>query len=389
MPGLTSMDSLIAAIAAGQFYRDDWNKNYLPTTLATAGTWSSFMRAAGNPPAPTIYGAGTNLALQTTFDSTSGGSGMPHGGSVAPAYKSLLNASAYSAAATSVPGVLMLIDVVGFYNVTTVTTTGNQALSSPFTAFSTFTTNYTSNNILTFNQTPNTGLNLKNLSTVQVSSSGTLPTGLSASTNYYVITLSDTTIELASSYANAQSATPITLSSNGSGTLTLNTIYPRYTDGAGLQAFIYVNTATAMGAATPNINIQYTNTIGSTGQTTPTVLPVGTSAAYDGNIVYSGTGVGKYGPFLPLVAGDKGIASATGFNLASTYTSGQLALVICKPLLTLPMTTIGVAGERDLLNQVPSLPRIYDGANLQWLLYNGVATPINTSYFGHFDVVWN
>jgi hypothetical protein len=52
------------------------------------------------------------------------------------------------------------------------------------------------------------------------------------------------------------------------------------------------------------------------------------------------------------------------------------------------MTTIGVAAERDLLNQVPSLPQVYDGANLAWLMYAGAATPVNSAFYGHLDFGW-
>jgi hypothetical protein len=107
-----------------------------------------------------------------------------------------------------------------------------------------------------------------------------------------------------------------------------------------------------------------------------------------GAIPYSGTGAGKYGPFLPMAAGDSGIRSIQQFSLSATYTSGVLNLVVCRPLLTLPLTTIGVAAERDLLNQVPSLPRVYDGANLTWLMYAGANTPVNSAYFGHLDFAW-
>jgi hypothetical protein len=69
-------------------------------------------------------------------------------------------------------------------------------------------------------------------------------------------------------------------------------------------------------------------------------------------------------------------------------TSGCVNVVLCKPLLTLPITAQGVASERDLLNQLPSLPRIYDGANLQWLIYAGAATPVNSAFYGSLDAVW-
>jgi hypothetical protein len=49
---------------------------------------------------------------------------------------------------------------------------------------------------------------------------------------------------------------------------------------------------------------------------------------------------------------------------------------------------VGVAAERDLLNQLPSLPRVYDGANLSWLMYAGALTPVNSAFYGNLDFIW-
>ena len=49
-----------------------------------------------------------------------------------------------------------------------------------------------------------------------------------------------------------------------------------------------------MGAGTPNLSINYTNSAGTAGRTTPTVLPIGKTAGANGLILYSGTGAGKY-----------------------------------------------------------------------------------------------
>ena len=104
--------------------------------------------------------------------------------------------------------------------------------------------------------------------------------------------------------------------------------------------------------------------------------------------MYSGTAAGKYGPFIPLQSGDAGIAKIDNVQISVSYVSGEFSIGLCRPLLTLPMTTIGVAAERDLMNQLPSLPRIYDGAALYWLLYSGAATPANSAFYGHLDFAW-
>lgn len=281
----------------GQFKRVDWNKNFLPTTAAVAWEWHFLAKGTGNPDSGSIYNTGTNLAFQATSDSTTGAWGIQHGWDVSPATKHIINASAFSAAATSCPAVLMLVDLLGFYRVSSVTTTTAQTLNN---------------------------------------------------------------------------------------TVTL----PRYTDGAWVQAFMWNTNTTALGAATPNLSINYTNSAGTASRATPVTLPIGKTACPNGQILYSGTGAGKYWPFMPLQSGDAGIRSIQSVTISTSYVSGEFSIGLCKPLLTLPLTTIGVASERDLMNQVPSLPQIVDGANLMWMLYDGVATPVNTSYFGHLDFAW-
>lgn len=295
MAGFTSQDNLISAVTVdGKFYRADWQKSTFATTAHTAGMWYSLFRGGGNPPADAILGTGTNLAFQALTDATTNATGIQHGGAVG-GFKVLLNAAAQTAAATTAPCVLMLVDLLGFYPVTSVTTTGAQTLNN---------------------------------------------------------------------------------------TVTL----PRYTDGAGVQAFI--TPSTVMGAATPSISIGYTNSASTVGRATPATLPIGNTAAAVTSVVYSGTGAGKFGPFIPLQAGDAGIKSVQSISLSASYVSGVLNLVLCRPLLTLPITTLGVTAERDLINQLNSGPRVYDGACLAWLMLAGAATPVAAPLSGHLEFGW-
>ena len=126
--GFSSMDDFINKITnLGQTLRTDWNKNFLPTTAAVAGEWFALARGAGNPGLGAIYNTGTNLAFQSTSDSDATAAGIQHGGNVSPDYKRILNASAFTAAPTVAPCILMLVDMVGFYRVTSTTTITSQA----------------------------------------------------------------------------------------------------------------------------------------------------------------------------------------------------------------------------------------------------------------------
>jgi hypothetical protein len=385
VPGFTSYDDLLNETSVnGKKFRQDWNKNMLPTTLATAGQWSFLARGAGNPGADALFNTGTNLSFQPVSDSTANAAAIQHGGAVSPDYKYIANASSFSAAATTMPSVLMLVDLLGFYRVTSVTTITSQALTNTLTQFSTFTAD-AGTDLCT-----HTNINLFPYTRVQLTTSGTLPGGLAAATDYFVIKVTDLTCRFATSYANAVAGTFVNITDAGTGTHNITTLLPRYTSGAGVQAFMWNTNATALGAATPNLSLaSYTNSVQSTGRATPTVLPVGNSAAANGTIIYSGTGAGKYGPFMPLQAGDQGIAKVDNVQISVSYVSGEFSVGLCRPLITMPMTTIGVASEREFLTQVSGgLPRVYDGAALYWMIYHGAATPTNSAFFGHCDFVW-
>ena len=383
--GFSSYDDLInEATVNGKKFRQDWNKNMLPTTAAVAGEWSFLARGAGNPGADALFNTGTNLAFQSVSDSTANAAAMQHGGSVSPDYKYITNASAFSAAATTMPSVLMLVDLLGFYRVTSVTTITSQAMTNTLSAFSTFTAD-ASTDICT-----HSNINLFPYTRVQLTTTTTLPGGLSLATDYYVIKVTDTTCKFATSYANAVAGTAVNITDAGTGTHTINTLLPRYTSGAGVQAFMWNSNATALGAATPNLSLaSYTNAAQSTGRATPTTLPIGKTAAANGLVLYSGTGSGKYGPFMPLQSGDTGIAKVDNVQIPVSYVSGEFSVGLCRPLITLPMTTIGVASEREFLTQVSGgMPRIYDGAALYWMIYHGANTPTNSAFYGHCDFAW-
>lgn len=281
MPGFTSLDDLIQETSVnGKSFRQDWNKNMLPTTAALAGEWSCLARGGGNPGADALYNTGTNLLFQPVSDTTTNAAAIQHGGNVSPDYKVIKNASAFSAAATTMPSILMLVDLVGFYRVTSTTTITSQSMTNTLSAFSTFTADAGSD-VCT-----HSNINLMPYTRVQLTTTTTLPAGLSLATDYYVIKVTDLTCKFATSYANAVAGTAINITDAGTGTHTINTLLPRYTNGAGVQAFMWANNATPLGAGTPNLSFpSYTNSAQTSGRATPTVLPVGKTAAANGLIL--------------------------------------------------------------------------------------------------------
>lgn len=390
MAGFSSQDQIIQAQTNGQGWRSDWSKNMNPTAAAVANEWHTLIRGNGNPGPDAIFDAGANLTFQAVRDTLANAASIQHGGDVQSAmHKYLLSGSAVSAAATAQPSVLALIDIVGFYRVTTVTTTTEQATTNTLGLTDTFTADAGSD-LCTWTSVTDVPSNVLTGTRVRLTTTTTLPAGLALATDYYVIRVSDTTFRLATSYANAVAGTQIDITDAGTGTHTVNWLLPRYTNGAGLNAIFFNPAATAMGAGTPSLSLNYTNSAQVAARATPTVLPVGKTAASNSHILYTGaTGAGKYNFAVPRASGDSGIASIEGIRNSTSYVSGSYTVALYKELARFPITTLGVAAERDFLNQLPSLPRIYDGAALYFLVGSGAATPANSAFSGHLDFIWN
>lgn len=389
MPGFSSNDQIIQAMSNGQTFKTSWGKNFNPTAAAVANEWHTLFRGAGNPGADAIFDAGTNLLFQAVKDNTTNAASMQHGGNVQSTYyKFLQSLHAVTAAATVAPCTMALVDVIGFYRKTSVITTSAEATTNTLGQSDTFSAD-TGTDIMTYTSTANIPSNILTGTRVRLTTTTTLPAPLATATDYYVIRVSDTTFKLATSYANAIAGTQIDITSAGTGTQTVNWLLPRYTNGAGVQAIFFNPASTALGAATPNLSLGYTNSVQATGRATPTVLPVGKTAASNSHILYTGaTGTGKYNYTCPLQSGDAGIAQIDTIQNSTSYVSGTYSVALIKEITRIPLSTLGLAGERNLLFEYPSLPRIYDGAALYWLVGSGLATPANSAFSGELNFIW-
>lgn len=159
----------------------------------------------------------------------------------------------------------------------------------------------------------------------------------------------------------------------------------RYANGAGLRAFLTARATT--GAVAHNIAYNYNNQAGAAKANPVTVAA--TASAITPHIVHSGVAANNYGPFLPLASGDSGIRKFNTIQLsAASGTASTAALVLCKPLAQITLSVVGLMTEKDLLNQIPSLPIIKDGACLAWLWGAGAATAANTTFAGGTEYVW-
>jgi len=387
MAGFTSLDNLITNISnSGKFFRSDWNKNHSTAGTVIAGTWQALMMGAGNPPANTTHVAAVTKTWHPSYDFNAAEGSIQHNGFVdttlGAGFKHILNASIWSGAATSAPCIFMLVDVLAY----------SQLTAATLATFGTYTFLDIEN--VTFNDGTGylrmvTANDYDSYTPFTLSGAGTPPTGLTAGTMYWTVRVDPTHSKIFPSLQDAINLTNVIAYTNtGTPVNTMTCRWPRYADGAGVDIMLY-NTVAAATSGSSNITATYMNSAGVAGKVTPATLPSSTTVTPLLSVTYSGTAAGKYGPFLPRAAGDAGVRALTNLITATNLTSGAWGVLACRPLLTLPITTIGVASERDLVNQLPSLPKVYDGACLAWLVYTQAVIPNNTAYYGHIDFGWS
>lgn len=104
----------------------------------------------------------------------------------------------------------------------------------------------------------------------------------------------------------------------------------RYTSGVGVEPLIEIYTQ--IGATGTTATISYTDDAGNTGQTSPA-------------FTFGGTGFREAQRMLPvpLAAGDVGVRAVANVDLvATTGTAGAFGVTLAYPLVTLPLSIVGV-----------------------------------------------
>jgi hypothetical protein len=158
--------------------------------------------------------------------------------------------------------------------------------------------------------------------------------------------------------------------------------------GEGVRMYYTLDNAYANGTGAANVSINYVNQAGTVGRSLGATV-VNTASTTVAHLMHSGVAAGKYGPFLPLQAGDHGVRSVNSFQFSGAQQYGACHLVLCKPIASIPITTTAVAAERNLMTQLPSLPRIRDGACLMFIVYVGAALAANVQFQGYIDTAWS
>ncbi len=188
--------------------------------------------------------------------------------------------------------------------------------------------------------------------------------------------------------------TTTNVSTTGAKTITMTPIaataakVDRYPNGEGLRMF--VASYATMGANAPTMQVTYTNSAGTTGRTTTAGI-VSTASATSGVLLNSGNAANKVGPFLNLAAGDTGVKDIESLTWGGTaHASGSVFIGLCKPLcMPIPVPATGLYNMVDFVNTLPSMPRLRNGANVQFLIFATGATTSGATLYANFDYGWN
>jgi hypothetical protein len=161
---------------------------------------------------------------------------------------------------------------------------------------------------------------------------------------------------------------------------------PRYTSGEDVQAFL-VAQVPMTAAAQASVTMSYTNSTGASGRSV-------TFGIYGedtiGRLVCQtavNAGAGGLAPFVPLANGDGGIRSVQSLTL-STATGGLFNLVLARPIASVQVFQDGVVAEKNFVREGLPLPRVENGAFLQFLSLRGTANAA-APFRGFLDFAWS
>ena len=164
-------------------------------------------------------------------------------------------------------------------------------------------------------------------------------------------------------YDRLAAVSAISLSATGAKTVNSGAL-TRYSGADALhnQAWLELTAGTTTSTATLNLD-SYTSADGSTGLAGP------------GTSIVAGVDAGSMFQ-LPLAATDQGVRSVeAGINVSAASASGAANLVIIRPLAFLGLYA-NVYNEISFLDDVLSLPRIYDNACLSFAVLATAATSV-------------
>ena len=150
---------------------------------------------------------------------------------------------------------------------------------------------------------------------------------------------------------------------------------PRYKSGSGVRIFAVAQSPSIGNGA---FSVTYVNQDGVTKST-------GTIACSSG-VTNIASSIIRPGFFLPLAVGDTGVQSITSVTFSSAN-GGLAAFVLVKPLTSIELEETISPAEINYYKDHPSLPRILQGAVLNFIAMSG-ATAAGAALIGTIKTIW-
>lgn len=162
---------------------------------------------------------------------------------------------------------------------------------------------------------------------------------------------------------------------------------PRAVTGTGVQIMAVL--VAPHGLVGDTFTVTYTNSDGDAGRVTA-AHTMSTAIAVNGTILTTQqSGAGRFGPFMSLAAGDRGVRSIESVQCAAGTDVGLFTLVLVRPLAELTVRGIDAPTEKDFyLDSGAKLPVVEDGAYLNFITCpNGSLSGV--PLFGDARFVWD
>lgn len=126
-------------------------------------------------------------------------------------------------------------------------------------------------------------------------------------------------------------------------------------NGEGVNAAVYVTTATTNAGAIANMTLRYTNSDGVDNRTA-------TIASFPITAV-----IGTVVPFQ-LQAGDRGIRSIQGITLGTSLAAGAISVIMYRKLASVPIAVTNVGAVGTVSSTDPTGIKLWPGTMLWWIL---------------------
>ena len=176
--------------------------------------------------------------------------------------------------------------------------------------------------------------------------------------------------------------TPSTMSNHPTWTGTGDT---RMTHANGVMVGILTTTATTAGNG--QITITYLDQAGVSSTAGSLYAPA--TATPTGCFWGAATAAVTLGPpYAALAAGDLGVQRVSSYVVNTGATSGVGAFLLYRPIAEIPLVAANTPGERSFLNDVTSLPRVYDDSCLALMVNVGGALTASQTLTGNMVMAW-